>query len=194
MNSGPREKRKRRSGLLWLWLSAIILVADQVTKWMIVDSIELYERVPVMNLLDITHLRNTGAAFSFLSDAGGWQRWFFIILAILVSALVVVWMSRLPARGKSWLCVALALVVGGAVGNVVDRILFGFVVDFISVHYSGWYFPAFNVADSAITVGAVILLIESIVAGDGRIDTGRGSTLIRPREPTESVAREDREI
>ena len=194
MNSGPREKRKRRSGLLWLWLSAIILVADQVTKWMIVDSIELYERVPVMNLLDITHLRNTGAAFSFLSDAGGWQRWFFIILAILVSALVVVWMSRLPARGKSWLCVALALVVGGAVGNVVDRILFGFVVDFISVHYSGWYFPAFNVADSAITVGAVILLIESIVAGDGRIDTGRGSTLIRRREPTESVAREDREI
>lgn len=193
MNSDQRESGRRRSGLLWLWLSLIILVADQVTKWMIASSIELYERVPVMSVLDITHLRNTGAAFSFLSDAGGWQRWFFIVLAILVSGLVLVWMSRLPARGKSWLCAALALIVGGAVGNVVDRILFGFVVDFISVHYAGWYFPAFNVADSAITVGAAILLIESIVAGDGRIDTGSSSTLIKRREPTGSAARDDRE-
>ncbi|MGB5542039.1 MAG: signal peptidase II [Gammaproteobacteria bacterium] len=194
MSTDPRTGQKRRSGLIWLWLSAVILVADQISKWMIVQSIELYERIPVIGLLDITHLRNTGAAFSFLSDAGGWQRWFFIILAILVTVLVVVWLSRLPARGKSWLCAALALVVGGAVGNVVDRILFGYVVDFISVHYAGWYFPAFNVADSAITVGAIVLLIESVVAGDGRIETGRGSTIIKRREPSEPVTSEKRDI
>ena len=194
MSTDPRTGQKRCSGLIWLWLSAVILVADQISKWMIVQSIELYERIPVIDLLDITHLRNTGAAFSFLSDAGGWQRWFFIILAILVTVLVVVWLSRLPARGKGWLCAALALVVGGAVGNVVDRILFGYVVDFISVHYAGWYFPAFNVADSAITVGAIVLLIESVVAGDGRIETGRGSTIIKRREPSEPVTSEKRDI
>jgi signal peptidase II len=181
----------RRSGMVWLWLSVVIVIGDQITKWMVYSTLELYQRIPVISVLDITHLRNTGAAFSFLSDAGGWQRWFFIVLAIVVSGLVIIWLGRLPSRGKRWLCAALALVVGGAVGNVIDRIRFGYVVDFISVHYQGWYFPAFNVADSAITVGAIVLLIESVVAGDGRIETGRGSTIIKRREPVESRERGD---
>ena len=185
MNQTSAHRDPRRSGMIWLWLSIFVVAGDQVSKWMVYTSIELYQRIPVISLLDITHLRNTGAAFSFLSDAGGWQRWFFIVLAIVVSGLVVIWLGRLPARGKSWLCSALALVVGGAVGNVIDRVRFGYVVDFISVHYQGWYFPAFNVADSAITVGAVVLLIESVVAGDGRIESGRAGTIIKRREPVE---------
>lgn len=156
----------RRNALPWLWLSAAIVVADQVTKWLIVARFDLYERIEVWSFLDITRLHNTGAAFSFLSDAGGWQRWFFIILGLVVAALVTVWLRRLPFRGRGWLVFALVLVVGGAIGNIIDRMWLGYVVDFISVHYDRWYFPAFNVADSAITVGAVILLLDSVLSGD----------------------------
>lgn len=151
--------------LRWLWLSAIIVVADHVTKWAILVRFELYERVEVLPVLGITRMHNTGAAFSFLSDASGWQRWFFITLAIVVTVLVSLWLRRLPARGQGWLAMGLALIVGGAVGNVIDRIVHGYVVDFISVHYGGWFFPAFNVADSAITVGAAILIIQSFFEG-----------------------------
>lgn len=158
-----------RSALVWLWLSLAIVVADQASKWWIITEFELYQSVGLLPVLDIVRLHNTGAAFSFLADADGWQRWFFIALGLVVSALVSVWLSRIPAGGRKWLAAGLALIVGGAVGNVIDRILFGHVIDFISVHYQGWHFPAFNVADSAITVGAAILLIESIVAGDGQI-------------------------
>jgi signal peptidase II len=162
-----------RTGLVWLWLSAAIVALDQVTKWMVVQRFELYERVELLPVLGLTRLHNTGAAFSFLADAGGWQRWFFIMLALAISILVVAWLRRLPALGRSWLASALALVLGGAVGNVIDRMVYGYVVDFVSVHYERWFFPAFNVADSAITVGAIVLLIESVMAGDGRIPSRR---------------------
>jgi len=154
------------SGLRWLWLSVTIVVLDQWTKTLIVSHFALYERLDLWPVLSITRLHNTGAAFSFLSDAGGWQRWFFVVLGLAVSGLVTVWLRRLPATGRSWLAAALAMVVGGAVGNIIDRLLHGYVVDFISVHYDRWFFPAFNVADSAITIGAVMLLIESFMSDD----------------------------
>lgn len=149
----------------WLWLSAIIVAVDQLTKWAILVRLELYDRIDVLPVLAITRMHNTGAAFSFLADASGWQRWFFIILAMVVAVLVSFWLKKLPARGKNWLAFSLALIVGGAVGNVIDRIVHGYVVDFISVHYKGWFYPAFNVADSAITVGAIILILDSIFEG-----------------------------
>ena len=169
----PAVRRRHRTAIVWLWLTLLIVLLDQATKLYIYTSFELYQRLEVLSILDITRLHNTGAAFSFLAGAGGWQRWFFIGLGVIVSSLVVVWLYRLPAQGKSWLAAALALVVGGAIGNVIDRIWLGYVVDFISVHYNDWYFPAFNVADSAITVGAAILLIESLLGDDGRISSGR---------------------
>ncbi len=167
------EAKNGRTGLVWLWLSAVVVVLDQVTKALIVYRLDVFERIDLMAMLSITRLHNTGAAFSFLSEAGGWQRWFFVTLGAAISALVVVWLRRLPASGRSWLAASLALVVGGAVGNIIDRLVYGYVVDFISVHYERWFFPAFNVADSAITVGAAILLIESLIAGDGRIPSRR---------------------
>jgi signal peptidase II len=158
-----------RTGLTWLWLSAAIVALDQFTKILVVQRFELYERLELLPVLGLTRLHNTGAAFSFLADSGGWQRWFFIVLGLSISVLIVVWLKRIPAIGRSWLAGSLALVLGGAIGNIIDRMVHGYVVDFVSVHYERWFFPAFNVADSAITVGAIILLIESIVAGDGRI-------------------------
>lgn len=161
-----------RSGLLWLTLSALVIVLDQISKAVVVQRLAMFERIDIFPVLSITRLHNTGAAFSFLAEAGGWQRWFFIVLGLAITALVVVWLRRIPAR-RGWLGAALALVVGGAVGNIIDRLWHGHVVDFVSVHYKGWFFPAFNVADSAITVGAVILLVESLIAGDGRIPSKR---------------------
>jgi signal peptidase II len=165
MNEATGQDTEPRGALAWLWLSAFIVVADQATKWMIVSSFELFERVQVWPVFGITRLHNTGAAFSFLASAGGWQRWFFITIAFAVTALVVVWLKRMPRQGHHWLAASLALIVGGAVGNVIDRVLHGYVVDFLSFHWNQWFFPAFNVADAAITVGAAILLFESFFDG-----------------------------
>ena len=149
-----------QSGLKWLWLSVLVLGLDQWTKRLATDSLEMYEKVPVTPFFNITLAHNTGAAFSFLSDAGGWQRWFFIVLAIGVSVVLIVWLARLAAR-ETWNAISLTLILGGAIGNVWDRIQFGYVVDFIQVYYEQWYWPAFNIADSAICVGAVMLIIDS---------------------------------
>ena len=144
----------------WLWLSLAVVVLDQVTKFLATRFLDLYERVEVLPVLDFTLLHNTGAAFSLLADASGWQRGFFIVLGIGVSLALVVWLWRLP-RGERLLPISLALIVGGAVGNVIDRIVHGYVVDFIHAHWGAAYFPAFNIADSAITVGAVLLLVDA---------------------------------
>lgn len=151
----------RRSGLFWLWISALVIVLDLVSKWLAESSLNLYQQVPVIDgLFSFTLAYNPGAAFSFLSDAGGWQRWFFIAVAFAVSVMLIVWLSRLTR--EKWLePIALALILGGALGNVYDRIVHGHVVDFILVHWQqSWYFPAFNIADSAITVGAVMLIVD----------------------------------
>ncbi len=147
----------------WLWLTVLIVVADQWTKRLVTDHLEEFEAVVLLPVLDFMRLHNEGAAFSMLSDASGWQRWFFSVLAIGVSVGILIWLRRLPARGKSLLAAGLCLVMGGAIGNVIDRIRLGHVIDFIRVHYADWYFPAFNVADSAITIGAGLLILDTIL-------------------------------
>ena len=147
--------------LTWLWLSVLVIAFDQVSKHWFEANFSLYQKVEVIpGYFAWTLAYNTDAAFSFLADHSGWQRWLFALIAIGVSAVLVVWLKRLKAD-ETWLAVALALVLGGALGNLYDRIVLGHVVDFILVHWQNrWYFPAFNIADSAITVGAVMLALD----------------------------------
>jgi signal peptidase II len=144
----------------WLWLSLFVIAFDQATKFLVTRFLDLYERVEVLPVLDFTLLHNTGAAFSILADASGWQRGFFVVLGIVVSLALIVWLWRLP-RGEKFLPLALALIVGGALGNVIDRMTHGFVIDFIHAHWGGSYFPAFNIADSAITIGAALMILDA---------------------------------
>ena len=145
----------------WLWLTVLVFVVDQASKWFFETELSLYQRIVVIpDLFSWTLAYNTGAAFSFLAGASGWQRWLFALIAIVVSAVLVVWLKRLKP-GETWLAIALALVLGGALGNLYDRIVLGHVVDFILVHWQHrWYFPAFNVADAAITLGAILLALD----------------------------------
>ncbi|MDQ0125181.1 signal peptidase II [Pseudomonas lini] len=147
--------------LSWLWLSMLVLVIDQASKFYFEGKLEMFQQIVVIpDLFSWTLAYNTGAAFSFLADSSGWQRWLFALIAIVVSAVLVVWLKRL-GRNETWLAVALALVLGGALGNLYDRIAYGHVIDFILVHWQNqWHFPAFNFADSAITVGAVMLALD----------------------------------
>ena len=154
----------------WLWLALAVITADQWTKFLIVSSFDEFDSVTLLPILDFMRLHNAGAAFSFLSDASGWQRWMFTGLGITVSVGIFVWLRRLPARGQHLLAAALALIMGGALGNVIDRMLWGHVIDFIRVHYQQWYFPAFNVADSAITVGAAFLILDSVIHREQTVD------------------------
>lgn len=147
---------------LWLALSAVVIIADQWTKEAVIGALELYEKYPVNSFINITHHRNTGAAFSFLANAGGWQRWFFSGLAAVVSLVILVWIYRLRNAGQWVLSAGLSLVVGGAVGNLIDRVRFGYVTDFIQVYFGSWPFPSFNIADSAISVGAALLIIDAL--------------------------------
>jgi signal peptidase II len=144
----------------WFLLSLLVLIVDQVSKVTVASSMHLYESIALVPSFQLTYVHNPGAAFSFLSDAGGWQRWFFIALSSVVSVLISIWLVRLPAALR-WQAIGLALVLGGAVGNLVDRVLYGYVIDFLDVYYRSWHWPAFNVADAAITIGAVILLVDS---------------------------------
>jgi signal peptidase II len=146
----------------WLVVSVIIVIADQLSKEYITRHFGEFEFASVLPILDITRMHNVGAAFSFLASASGWQRWLFIGLAVVVSAAIIVWLYRLPRGSHTLLAAGLSLVLGGAVGNVIDRIRLGFVVDFIHFHWDQAYFPAFNVADSAITVGAAFLLLDAL--------------------------------
>jgi len=152
----------RRFGRLgWLVLSVLVLVIDQVSKAHFEGSLEMFQQIVVIpDYFSWTLAYNTGAAFSFLADGGGWQRWLFALIAVVVSAVLVVWLKRL-GRDDTWLAIALALVLGGALGNLYDRIALGHVIDFILVHWQNrHYFPAFNFADSAITVGAIMLALD----------------------------------
>lgn len=147
--------------LRWLWLSLAVVIIDLVSKYYAVDMLVYGIANPVWPMFDITLLYNPGAAFSFLADAGGWQRWFFAVVALGVSGMLVVWLKR-TAREQWWLGLGLSLILGGALGNLYDRVVHGYVVDFISLHYQDYYFPAFNLADSAITAGAVLLIIDML--------------------------------
>ncbi len=155
--------------LRWYGLALVVIVLDQYTKGLASAGLEYARPVQVFPWFNLTLQHNTGAAFSFLSNAGGWQRYFFTLVAIGISAALVVWLYVLP-RGQWLLGLSLGLILGGALGNVWDRMVLGYVVDFISVHYSNQYFPAFNLADSAISVGAACMLFDSFF-GKGRTDS-----------------------
>jgi signal peptidase II len=149
--------------LKWLWLSGFVLVLDQSTKWLAENTLSLYETIAVLPSLNITLAYNSGAAFSFLAEAGGWQRWFFIGLALVVSLVLLVWLAKLKPQAKLE-ALSLSLILGGAIGNVIDRVVFGHVIDFIDVYYGAMHWPAFNLADSAICIGAVLLIIDSFIS------------------------------
>ena len=158
-----------RNGLYamrWYGLAVVLILLDQYTKGLASGTLEYGRPVPVLPWFNLTLQHNTGAAFSFLSDAGGWQRYFFSVVAIGISAALVVWLFVMP-RGQWLLALSLGLILGGALGNLWDRVALGYVVDFISVHYGGRYFPAFNLADSAISVGAACMLFDSFVTKGG---------------------------
>ncbi len=145
---------------VWLLVTAFIIVLDWHSKQWVSDALVLYRPQEVFSWLNITLAHNYGAAFSFLSNAGGWQRWFFIVLASGVSLVLLVWLLRLPRQ--DWMTgLGLALILGGAIGNLIDRVQLGYVVDFIDFHIDTWHYPAFNVADSAITCGVILLLIDT---------------------------------
>lgn len=151
--------------LPWLWLSLLVFVLDQASKLYFEGALRLYQQIEIVpGLFSWTLAYNTGAAFSFLAGESGWQRWLFALIAVAVSAVLVVWLKRLQAA-ETWLAIALALVLGGAVGNLFDRVAYGHVIDFILVHWQDrWFFPAFNLADSAITVGAIMLALDMFIS------------------------------
>ena len=150
----------------WLWLSLVVIALDQWTKYLITDHLDEFEEVILLPVLELMRLHNDGAAFNLLSTASGWQRWLFTALGLVVSGAILFWLRRLPASGRSLLAAGLCLVLGGALGNVID---------FIRVHYEEWYFPAFNVADSAITVGAGLLILDNLL-DSGRVRAPRGGS------------------
>lgn len=161
-DTAVKESNGYASYSIWMTIALLVVGLDQLTKWAIVRWVELYDKVPVNSFINVTHQRNTGAAFSFLAGASGWQRWFFIVLGTVVSGVIVAWLWRIRQEGQIALSAGLSLVLGGAVGNVIDRIMHGYVIDFIQVFIMGWPFPSFNVADSAITVGAGLLIIDAL--------------------------------
>ncbi len=150
--------------LKWLWLSLIVLILDQWSKIVVDKSMDLYESIAISPFFNLTYVRNLGAAFSFLSDAGGWQRWFFASMALIISGILVTWLYRLK-KHETLLAVALAFVLGGAIGNLIDRLAYGYVIDFLDVYYQHWHWPAFNVADMAISLGVFLMLLESFGVG-----------------------------
>lgn len=166
---GIALKKSGGSGglLLWLGLAFIIVLIDQFTKVLVVGYYHLGDSTVVTSFFNLVRAHNTGAAFSFLADANGWQRWFFTALGLLAAG-VILWMLKSHA-GQRLFCFAMACVLGGAIGNVIDRLLYGYVVDFLDFHSHGYHFPAFNLADSAITLGATCLILDELL----RVRRGR---------------------
>lgn len=150
----------------WIGLALVVVAADQWTKALALAQLDYGRPVEILPVFNITLHFNRGAAFSFLSDAGGWQRWFFAAVALVASVVILVWLARLN-RGDKLLAASLSLILGGALGNLWDRLQFGYVVDFISLHYHDWYFPTFNIADSAVTVGAGLMILDALLQSRG---------------------------
>ena len=146
--------------LKYLFITSLVIVFDQVSKWLMVSRLSLYETVVVMPYFNLTMAHNEGAAFSFLSEAGGWQRWLFIGLALVISVVLLVWLAKLKPTEKLE-AISLSLILGGAIGNVIDRISYGYVIDFIDLYIGHNHWPVFNIADSAICIGAILLVADS---------------------------------
>jgi signal peptidase II len=153
------------TGFKWLWITVFFLVLDQITKQLVVNSFDLYESMNILPFFDLRYVQNPGAAFSFLADQDGWQRWFFTIIAAVASVVFLVWLAKTP-KSNPLLSVALAFMLSGAMGNLIDRALFGYVIDFLDFHVAGKHWPAFNVADSAIFIGAALMILDSFKNGD----------------------------
>lgn len=168
--AAPTEPRLGKGAVVWLALALVVVILDQLTKWLVVENLMLYQRVPVLPFFDFVLLHNTGAAFSFLADASGWQNWLFAAVAVVVSVGISWWLITLPRTGRKVLALGLALVLGGAIGNVIDRVAFGYVIDFLLFYYRDWSYPAFNVADSAITCGVILILFDSVILEKRRSD------------------------
>ena len=154
-------KKILSSGLIWLWISVVVIVIDRLTKMWVVNHLTFSEPLQLTSFFNLTLVYNTGAAFSFLHSASGWQNIFLCSVALVVSVMIVVWLAKLSARAY-WVNIALALILGGALGNVIDRMLFGYVIDFFDFHLGEWHFAIFNTADSAICVGAFLLICHWI--------------------------------
>jgi signal peptidase II len=151
---------KQESSLRWLWLTFIFLVLDQVTKHWVANTMDLYQSINILPFFNLTYVHNPGAAFSFLADQGGWQRWFFTAIAVVASIVFFIWLKKTPSKQKL-LVVALALMLSGALGNLIDRVLFGYVIDFLDFYIGDNHWPAFNIADSVIFVGAALMIVDS---------------------------------
>lgn len=171
MSGGQPLPPLRQSGLPWIVVTLLAIVADQVTKALITANFELFETVTLLPVLQIMRAHNPGAAWSFLADASGWQRWGLSGLAIVVSIVFLVWLRRIDGKKQKLLSLAITLIMGGALGNVIDRLRLGHVIDFVVVHWKAHYFPAFNVADACITLGAIALFYDAFF--DGRAQNGR---------------------
>ncbi len=154
--------KSKRQTLFWLGLAVVVLVVDQVTKQWIVEQYSLGMSDRITGFFNLVHVHNYGAAFSFLNNEGGWQRWGFSVFAAVISLIIIVWIVRLSPQQRLEGC-ALALILGGALGNLYDRVALGYVIDFLDFHWSGWHFPAFNVADSVITLGAILIILDSFL-------------------------------
>ncbi|MBA6341956.1 signal peptidase II [Colwellia sp. MB02u-10] len=164
------KKLFTETGLRWLWLTLVFLVADQVTKQLIVSNMDLYQSIDILPFFNLTYVHNLGAAFSFLADQGGWQRWFFTAIAAIASIVFIVWLAKTPKQ-QALLSAAFALMLSGAVGNLIDRVLFGYVIDFLDFYGFGYHFPAFNIADSMIFIGAALMIFDSFKNGESSKNT-----------------------
>ncbi|SEK30358.1 signal peptidase II Aspartic peptidase. MEROPS family A08 [Colwellia chukchiensis] len=153
------------TGLRWWWLTLIFLLADQVTKQLIANNMDLYQSINILPFFNLTYVHNPGAAFSFLADQGGWQRWFFSAIAAIASVVFMVWLAKTPKQ-QVLLSVAFSFMLSGALGNLIDRVLFGYVIDFLDFYGFGYHFPAFNIADSMIFIGAALMIIDSFKNGE----------------------------
>ena len=142
----------------YYFLSLILVIADQLTKMMVLGSLELYESIEITSFFSLTHVHNYGAAFSFLADEDGWQQYFLVSISVIASIAIILWMSK-TSTNQPYKLIALSLILSGAIGNLIDRAVFGFVIDFINLHYQDFYWPVFNVADTAITLGVILLLL-----------------------------------
>lgn len=156
---------KSKSGLIFLWLSAVVFVVDLFTKYIVVKNFQLYESINILPIFNLTYARNYGAAFSFLADHSGWQKYFFILLAVVISSVLIYFLSQ-NQKEQKLLNYAYSLIIGGALGNMADRAYHGFVVDFLDFYWQHWHYPTFNVADIAICVGAGLLALDAFKNGD----------------------------
>jgi signal peptidase II len=150
----------KATGWHWWWLILLLIVADQASKQWVLHAIPYLGSIPLLPVFELAHVYNHGAAFSFLSNAGGWQRWFFTGIAVVISIVIIVWLSRVDRQQKK-LSLALALVLAGAIGNLIDRLIYGYVIDMLHVFYKNWSYPVFNLADSVIFIGAILLIWDS---------------------------------